>query len=130
MTLFDNDNAAAPVDKNELGYWKQGQPDTARLAALDNYVRSGTQRRRVLLALESAGEPGATDFEVFALCNTGEGSCSRPHVAGTRRKELADRGLVEPTGDRRQTDTGSLATVWRLTDLGRRVAGRVYEVSG
>jgi len=40
--------------------------------------------------------------------------------AGKRRQELTDLGLVEATDERRRTDTGSLAVVWRP------VAGSTY----
>lgn len=125
MSLFDLLDSQPPVDRNELGPWRQGQPDTARLAALDNYVRSGSQRARVLAVLVERGDRGATDFELWDACRDGAGAPKYPHVAGTRRKELCDRGLVEETEDRRPTDTGSLATVWRITDLGRAMHERV-----
>lgn len=116
-SIFDVD-VMPPADRNELGPWQKNQPDTARLAALDNYVRSGGQRFRVLSALVSRGERGATDFELWEACQGGEGAPKYPHVAGTRRKELERRLLVEATEERRPTDTGSLAVVWRVTDLG------------
>ena len=109
---------ALRADRNDLGPWRDGQPETARLAALDNYFRSGGQRLRVLGALYAQGEHGATDFELWQACQGGEGAPKYPHVAGTRRKELCDKGLACETAERRPTDTGSLAVVWRISEQG------------
>jgi hypothetical protein len=113
------------VGQNRLGHWRQGQPDTARLAALDNYVRSGTQRANVLHALVLAGEHGATDYELWVATNEGPNRCLRPHVAGTRRKELCDEGLARSTPAYRPTDSGSDAVVWEVTELGVAMHERV-----
>lgn len=106
----------AVIDKNALGPFHRGGVETERLAALDNYKRSGSQRQRAFVCLAEAGTNGYTDFELAAAINH-----PRPHVAGTRRGELAKQGLVEDSGQRRPTDTGSAAIVWRLSDRGRRV---------
>jgi hypothetical protein len=108
-------------DKNRLGPFHANGQDTERLAALDNYVRSGSQRRQVLLALDDAGDEGCTDYELFQRT-----SVSRMHVAGTRRKELQDRDLVDKSDlAHRETDTGSKAIVWIITPEGHAAAGRI-----
>lgn len=118
MTLFDG---FGDPDDNRLGPFHADGQETERLAALDNYVRSGTQRRQVLLALDDAGAEGCTDYELYLRT-----SVARPHVAGTRRKELQDRDLVDISNlPHRLTDTGSKAIVWIITDAGRTAANRL-----
>ncbi|CAN5870036.1 hypothetical protein BH24ACT15_BH24ACT15_29980 [soil metagenome] len=39
----------------------------------------------------------------------------------TRRRELADKGLVEDTGERLKTVSGRNAIVWGVTEAGREV---------
>lgn len=123
-TLFGEDGSpnpdaiAAKVAHDSMGAFGKGQPDTSRLAALG--VKTGSQRAAVLSALVAAGEEGATDFELSRAIGH-----PRPHVAGTRRKELVDLGLAAATDLRRPTDTGHAAVVWVVTDLGRVVDTRV-----
>ena len=112
------------VTENRLGPSRHGQPSTARAAAESNAPRSGTQRGKVLLILARAGDFGATDFELAEAAGI-----VRPHVAGTRRKELADRGFVEATDRRRQTDTGSSAVVWRITVKGLEAVAEMRAVA-
>jgi hypothetical protein len=84
--------------------------DTEHAAAALVAPRSGSQRARVLDHLIAAGHLGATDYEFWAA-----GIGARPHVPGTRREELiADGWPIVDSGDRRPTDTGSPAIVWRL----------------
>lgn len=72
--------------------------------------RSGTQRARVLELLRDAGTLGLTDYELWQA-----GVGARPHVPGTRREELiADGWPIIATDERRPTDTGSPAIVWRF----------------
>lgn len=109
MTLSDPD-AVAP------GQWHRpdaGAPDTEREAAIGQYPKSGTDRRRVLDQLAACGDDGATDEELSVALSM------RLYTAAPRRNELVDGGWVEDTGRRRPTTTGSLATVWALTPLGR-----------
>lgn len=104
------------VAKNRLPRWHRGGLETERLAALDCYARTGSQRFRVLFELAGAGERGRTDYEL------GETLRILRTSAGKRRKELMEAGLVEASGGRRITDTGSTAIVWVLTEKGREVA--------
>lgn len=102
----------------------RGDPATSDMAARDNLPRAGTQRARVIAELARHLIYGCTDYELsqaLGILRT---------AAGTRRKELAEGGLVEATGERRETDTGSLADVYRLTDLGRAVALRLADTTG
>jgi hypothetical protein len=108
LDLFDRP-AIGPSGKGGLTSW---------LAALDNAPRASDQRRRCLLAHYS--HPGGlTDYELAQAI-----AHPRPHVAGTRRKELEDLGLIERTERTRPTDTLSQATVWKVTPLGVKYATR------
>jgi hypothetical protein len=113
---------ALRVVSNQLGPWHTVDPDTSRLAAIDNYARSGSQRRRVLYELDEAELKGRTDYELHAALDI------LRTAAGTRRDELRKLGLVEKTDDRRPTDTGCTAVVWRITPAGQFVAGRLREL--
>lgn len=96
-----------------VGRYHAAGGDTERAAAHAVAPRSGTQRANVLEALRAAGEHGATDYELW---QTGIGV--RPHVAGTRREELISDGWpIVDSGERRPTDTGALAIVWRLDSV-------------
>lgn len=101
-----------PVLMNRPGTSHAGGPETEVAAAEDNAPRSGSQRARVLVCLADAGNDGMTDWELGVALSILRTS------AGKRRKELCEIGLVEDTGWRRKTDTGSSAVVWSLTDEG------------
>ncbi len=120
-TLFtDALELAAAARANVEGPSHRGDPETSRLAAAANRVRSGSQRARVLGVL-AASENGRTDDEVAEALGH-----PYPHVLGTRRGELQTLGLVEPVeGERRRTRLDCLAQVYGLTDLGRDVAREV-----
>lgn len=122
-TLFtDTLELAAAATVNRPGPAPREQ-ETSVLAAAANKVRSGSQRARVLLCLDLRGSKGATDDELAVILGH-----PAAHVMGTRRKELADLGLVEPVdGVRRPTRLGCLAHAYRLTALGRVVANEVRE---
>lgn len=106
------------VVRDDTGKVRESHPDTAKAAA--KQVRTGTQRSRALAALAAAGDRGLTDYELAKAIGH-----PRPHVAGTRRKELQDLGLVEATDLRRSTDTGSPAIVFRVTGDGADEARRL-----
>lgn len=87
----------------------RGAGDTELAAALE--PKRGSQRFAVLEHLRDAGELGATDFELNNMLAPGRRSVS----AGTRRAELiADGWPIVDSGERRATDTGAPAIVWRL----------------
>lgn len=86
-------------------------PETERIAAALVAPRAGSQRSRVLEALQQAGQYGATDNELHFVHKIG----ARPHVPGTRREELIRDGWpIVDSGKRRPTDTGAPAIVWVL----------------
>lgn len=87
-------------------------PATSHVAANANQEIRGAQRIEVYEHLKSAGAHGATDYEIGVALSILRTS------AGKRRKELADLGHVEDSGERRQTDSGSTAIVWRVINEG------------
>ena len=72
-------------------------------------------RYSVLEALERAGNAGLTDYEISRELGVLRTS------AGKRRKELYELGLCQDTDERRATDTGASAIVWRINSKGREV---------
>lgn len=82
-------------------------PDTAKTAA-DNAQRRGpSQRKRIWEALQALG--GATDYELAMATGILRSSAAK------RRQELVELGHVIETNQRRPTDTGTLAIVWRCS---------------
>lgn len=90
-----------------------GAPDTERLAAVAQYPKVGTDRRRVLDHIAATGSRGSIDEE------TSEALQMRLYTAAPRRTELVEMGWVVDSGTRRQTTTGALAAVWVLSESGR-----------
>jgi hypothetical protein len=89
-------------------------PSTSHGAAEENRPRRSKHRQLVLDALVRAGQHGLTDFELGAIVGLQPTSC------GKRRLDLQRDGLVEPTGDRRPSPTGTPALVWRASVEGWR----------
>ena len=80
--------------------------DTEMVSASDDRTHL---RARVLEAFKAAGEEGLSDYECSVRCGI-----ARPHSAATRRAELQERGFpIVKTDQRRPTDSGKPATVWR-----------------
>lgn len=92
-------------------------PETSRLAAERVAPHVSKGQMEVLAAL--ARGP-MTDFQIGEHIGRQQTSC------GKRRGELRDRGFVEVALDcsgnqlKRAAPSGSMALVWRITDLGRR----------
>lgn len=82
-------------------------PNTSIEAAKNASRRGPSQRRRVWEALQHLG--GATDYEISIATNILRSSAAK------RRQELQDLGYVVETTQRRKTDTGTLAIVWRCS---------------
>jgi hypothetical protein len=87
---------------------RESDPTTSQQAADANREIRGAQRIKVYEYLVSVGPRGATDFEIGAALHILRTS------AGKRRKELLELGHVEDSGERRQTDTGAMAIIWRI----------------
>ena len=84
-------------------------PDTAHQAATKASKRGPSQRRRVWEALTQLGT--ATDYELAIATGILRSSAAK------RRQELQDLGHVHETPQRRATDTGTMAIVWRCSYL-------------
>jgi hypothetical protein len=100
-SLFEG--ASPDPDRNRLGPF-QRDSETSREAALDNYPRSGTQRRRVLDAIVTADD-GYTREELSVDLHLPLNSV-HPRVV-----ELVNAGLVVASSKTRTTSTGSRAAV-------------------
>lgn len=112
---------AAEVVENRAGPSGRSDPETSGGAARANAPRSGTQRARVLDAIDrcelvGSYPDGITDQELEYLLDV-----PRPSP-GNRRGELVKAGLVEDSGVRRSTTSGNPAVVWRCTPRGVEVA--------
>jgi len=66
------------------------------------------QKQAVLEHFIKLGEYGSTDYEISVDLKILRTS------AGKRRKELCEQGLIVDSKQRRKTDTGSTAVVWRI----------------
>jgi hypothetical protein len=107
--------------ENTLPGYRRTDRDTARLAAVGVATRRDAQKLRVLQELAEAGDEGRTDYELGLVLQILRTS------AGKRRKELLEHGLVRDSRRRRNTDTGTSAVVWELTDSGREIASLLKE---
>jgi len=80
-------------------------PETSRLAARAASRRGPNQRTLIWDTLLELGE--ATDYELSLATGLLRSSTAK------RRQELVELGYVTGTGKTRETDTGTLAIVWR-----------------
>jgi hypothetical protein len=86
---------------------RTNDPDTAKTAAENAQHRGPSQRRRVWEALQRLGT--ATDYELATATGILRSSAAK------RRQELQTLGHVIETPQRRATDTGTMAIVWRCS---------------
>lgn len=99
------------ISQLDLLTWKgpgarRSDPDTSQLAAAK--LRSRKVYEDVLRILRDHG--AATDFEIAARLGGQQTSI------GKRRGELRDAGLVEDSGQRRPSPSGSPAICWKLRE--------------
>lgn len=90
--------------------------DTQTEAAELVLPKTGTQRRMVYEFIQSKGNYGATDEEIKAQLDI------NPNSEIPRRLELEEQGFIGDSGERRLTQSGSEAIVWKVKS--------VLEVSG
>jgi|694.fasta_scaffold17751_6 hypothetical protein len=111
--LFDTGSAAV-IDVSPVRHTDPETCEEARKDALSNAARG----RKIALDLLFANPEGLTDFELAELSGWQQTSI------GKRRGELRDLGLVEDSGLRRPSPSGSKAIVWRVveTSNAKRVA--------
>lgn len=84
--------------------------DTQLAAGARTAPRIRGHRARILALLQ---RQGVTDEQIATATGLGLNTV-RP-----RRGELVSQGLVEDSGQRGRTATGSPAIIWRVTDAGR-----------
>jgi hypothetical protein len=90
---------------------RTNDPDTSQLAAENATRRGPSQRIQIWEALQRLG--GATDYELSQATGILRSSAAK------RRQELVELGHVIETPQRRKTDTGTLAIVWRCSYVSR-----------
>jgi hypothetical protein len=118
LDLFaDSEGSMDPKDVLVVNQYPGGAPhagcDTSRAAAESVGGKLSELRQQVYDFISSRGENGATDHEIHLECGL------RRYTAAPRRRELFLAGLVEDSGLRRPTDTGSPAKVWIATPPGK-----------
>lgn len=96
-------------EQQQLGPFARDS-QTSRKAALDNYPRQGSQRMRILNALDMEN---ATREELGERMSIPDNSI-RPRV-----KELIEGGWIEESDHTRPTQTGSDAAILKLTNRAR-----------
>lgn len=98
------DSATAMISNLGHGTARSTDPETSHAAAA--LPRPGHQAR--VLDAHRARPDGLTDFELAAVVGLKQTSC------GVRRAELTKAGLIEDSGLRRPSDTGTPSIVWKL----------------
>ncbi len=73
--------------------------------------RSGSQRSKVLAAIQASYDLGMTDEEIGIRLGL-DGNSVRP-----RRKELEDAGLIVDSGEKRPTASSTKAIVWVAAEV-------------
>lgn len=87
-------------------------PETSKQAAASALMKAESQKALVYQALAAVYPDGYTDEQLGQVIGTKDRASG--NIAGKRRFDLKDEGLVEDSGQRRQTSTRSMATVWRI----------------
>lgn len=105
------------TDLFEYAKARRSDPDTSHRAAMGNRDKD---LRRVLDA-HYRNPQGLNDFELARLVDRKQTS------AGKRRGELRDQGLIEQSAERRPSDTGSPAIVWKITAKGIETARELIQ---
>lgn len=100
--------AVAVLKAQNRPKYRSSDPETSKRAALEGLDRRPTQAARVLARFVRMG-PSTTDAVVRSLDGIPLNSGS------TRVSELKGYGFLEPTGETRETKTGSQAEVLRAT---------------
>jgi hypothetical protein len=114
-SLFDEVESAPAIREPEV---ERSAPahrdarDTEVEAAAMIAPRAGTWRRRVLEAIAAAGADGRTDWELHGELG------GNLYTVAPRRVELERDGWIADAGERRTTNNGRRAIVWRLTPAG------------
>lgn len=105
-TLFDH-----PIDRPHT-LTRNDHRDTSHQAAAKILGRTGSKRRQVFELIAEYSH-GLTDEQIQTKLRM------NPSTQRPRRVELVDAGLIEDSGHRRTTTSGTKAAVWVLTAAGR-----------
>jgi hypothetical protein len=117
---FERDNAAEepsledPEETRSFITHPATTPPAQRRAAMDVLPRTGSDKLRVLTMLWEEAEHGATDEEIAEALRL------PLNTARPRRYDLMKQGWVVESGRERPTATKSEATVWVLSEAGRK----------
>ena len=107
----------SPLD-NKRGLSHRGDPETSRAAAVANEPRTGSQKRRVLIAFVASGERGLIAEELAAV--TGMPSGASGNSAAKRLSDLKRDGWIVATDRRRLTSNNVYAVVHVATAEAKR----------
>jgi hypothetical protein len=117
--MIDGEQLSLPdPSADDIGLFQHpdaGAAETQRVAAIEEYPRTGTARLAVLRAIARLPDDyGLTDEEIQNALHL------NPSTERPRRVELVTAGWVEDSGIRRPTRaSGKPAAAWRLTPAGR-----------
>lgn len=115
MSLFDLNSDPGALDGP--GGYRHDDPQTSKDAALRPFKRESL-RHKLLIAYSDAGPAGLTDEQA--------GTNAAIAMGGWKRcSELRTLGLIETTGERRESSMGADQQVCRITFAGRRMLGLV-----
>jgi len=104
---------AQALNTNSLGPSVTGAPSTSRDAAVAILPRSGSIRRRVVVAFANRGDGLMTDEML-------ERELRMKHqTVSSARNWCVEHGLVENSGQKAPTSSGAKAVLWQLTRAAR-----------
>lgn len=101
-------------DREQLKTMARSQDPVTSFYAAQNTLKNVKGHKKIVLdAFIARGDRGYTHEEL------GEAVPIRADTARKRCRDLVDAGLVEDSGEKRRVSSGNLATIWRVTSLGR-----------
>lgn len=115
----------ALLSQPRLGKLRRHAGETEIAAAERVAPASGGMRLAILALIAEASDApmlGLADDEVRRVA-AARGRRMAWSSVSARRGELVETGLVEDSGQRRRSDMGNPAIVWRVTDVGRDALG-------
>lgn len=108
-------NPIRRIDHHSYGGWTPSQwAMTSIQAATSMEPFAPNLREKVLMAITRGSLANHELAEILGM---------RLQTICGRVAELREDGLIEDSNLRRSTDSGRLATVWKVTDLGSKIGG-------
>jgi len=129
MSITATPPAINSTTTGEAAATRESDPLTSHRAADKAMRKAEASQREVLTILREHGPLANFEIEEFHRQRSSAAGLDAPQYAGSRlrsaRKELAELGVVEPTGTERPVvregvTTKNTAEVWRLTRKGAR----------